>query len=306
MRAVAIINAKASTVLESGPEIVDSIARRFRERGHDLELSLVAPEDIEDSLRLAAARTDIDAIIVGGGDGSQSLAASLLAGTGKILGVLPLGTVNLLARDLEVPFDLLSAVDALAEASVETIDLGEVNGRIFHSLAGLGFLARMARERQRARADIPFARWLAFLLALVRAIARVDRMALSIETESGKLVRRSSAVLVTNNIYRESEWTRPRMSDGLLEVHIVKGWTRLPLVKAGFDMMLGRWRRTGRIESILARQIEINTRSRRIPLSVDGEVVDERAPLRFSVQRGALKVLRPACATPESKRPPAA
>jgi diacylglycerol kinase family enzyme len=306
LRAVAIINAKAGAVLESGPAIAETIARRFRERGHDLELSLVSPEDIEEALRRAADRSDIEAIIVGGGDGSQSLAASLLAGTGMILGVLPLGTVNLLARDLEVPLDLLSAVDALAGANVETIDLGEVNGRTFHSLAGLGFLARMARERQRARADIPYARWLAFLLALIRAVARVDRMSLWIETENGKLLRRSSAVLVTNNIYRESEWTRPRISDGLLEVHIVRGWTWLPLVKAGFDMMLGRWRRTGRIESILAREIEINPRRRRIPVSIDGEVVQERAPLHFRVQRGALKVLRPVYEPPEAGRSPAA
>lgn len=306
MRAVAIVNAKASTVLELGPAIVDDIACRFSEQGHDLELSLVSPEEIEEALRSAAARPDIDAIIVGGGDGSQSLAASLLAGTGKALGVLPLGTVNLLARDLDVPFDFLEAVDALAEAGVESIDLGDLNGRTFHSLAGLGFLARMARERQRARADVPFARWLAFLLALVRAIARVDRMSLQIETEDGKLVRRSSAVLVTNNIYRETEWTRARMSDGLLEVHIVKGWTWLPLLTAGFDVMLGRWRQTGRIESILAREVEIRPRRRRIPVSVDGEVVYERRPLRFTVRRGALKVLRPVYAAAGAERSPAA
>jgi diacylglycerol kinase family enzyme len=113
-------------------------------------------------------------------------------------------------------------------------------------------------------------------------------------------------VLVTNNTYRESEWTRPRISDGLLEVHIVRGWTWLPLVKAGFDMMLGRWRRTGRIESILAREIEINPRRRRIPVSIDGEVVQERAPLHFRVQRGALKVLRPVYEPPEAGRSPAA
>src|SRR5690606_35188167 len=152
-----------------------------------------------------------EAVIVGGGDGSQNLAAVLLAGTGKALGVLPLGTMNLLARDLDMPFDLTEAVDALADAQVDCIDLGDLNGRAFHSLAGLGFLARMAHERQRARADVPFARWLAFALAFLRAISQVDRMSLQIETESGKLVRRCSAVLVTNNIYREAEWTRRRM-----------------------------------------------------------------------------------------------
>ena len=303
MRAVAIVNAEASAVLEAGPDIVDGVASRFREGGYELELQLVHPEEIEGALKAAAARPEIEAIIVGGGDGSQSLAASLLAGTGKALGVLPLGTMNLLARDLDMPFDLMEAVDALAHARVEAVDLGDLNGRTFHTLAGLGFLARIARERQRARGDIPFARWLAFALAFCRAISRIDRMTLEIETVSGKLVRRCSAVLVTNNIYRETEWVRRRMSDGLLEVHIVRGWTWLPLVKAGFDVMLGRWRQMGRIESILAREIVIRPRRHRVRVSIDGEVVHERSPLRFRVRRASLNVLRPA--EPTIPAPPA-
>ena len=301
MRAIAVINAKAGAVLESGPSIAEDIARRFRDQGYELQLLLVAPEDIEASIRRAAARPDIEAVIVGGGDGSQSLAASLLAGTGKALGVLPLGTVNLLARDLDMPLGLMEAVDALARARVETIDLGHINGRTFHSLAGLGFLARMARERQRARRDIPFARWLAFALALSRALARIDRMSLIIETESGKLNRNCSAVLVTNNIYRESAWVRSRMCDGLLEVHIVRGWTWLPLAQAGLDVMLGRWRQSGRIESILARSIVITSARHRVAVSIDGEVVQERSPLVFSVRRGALRVLKPAPGSSEAK-----
>lgn len=300
MRAVAIVNAQASAVLELGHEIVEGVERQFRVRGHELELQLVSPEDIERALKIAAARPEIEAVIVGGGDGSQSLAASLLAGTDKALGVLPLGTMNLLARDLDMPFDPMEAVGALADAHVDTIDLGELNGRTFHSLAGLGFLARMARERQRARSDVPFARWLAFGLAFWRAISRTDRMSLEIETERGKLLRRCSAVLVTNNIYRETEWIRRRMSDGLLEVHIVSGWTWLPLVKAGFDVMLGRWRQMGRIESILAREVVIRPRRRRVPVSIDGEVVLERSPLHFRVRRAALRVLRPAGSPPPS------
>lgn len=299
MRAIAIINAKAGTVLEAGPGIAEDIARKFREHGYDLELLLVAPEEIEASIRRAAARADIEAIIVGGGDGSQSLAASLLAGTRKALGVLPLGTVNLLARDLDMPFGLMEAVDALAHAHVEAIDLGHLNGRTFHSLAGLGFLARLARERQRARGDIPFARWLAFALALSRALLRIDRMSLVIETEDGKVTRHCSAVLVTNNVYRETAWTRRRMCDGLLEVHIVSGWTWLPLAQAGLDVALGRWRQSGRIESILARSVVITSQRSRVAVSIDGEVVQERSPLVFSVRRSALNVLKPASAGSE-------
>lgn len=293
MRAVAIVNARASTVLELGPAVVDDITQSFQSRGYDLEIELLPPEDIEAALKSAATRPDLDAVIVGGGDGSQNLAATLLSGTGKALGVLPLGTVNLLARDLDVPFDVFQAVDALSNASVETIDLAEVNGVTFHSIAGLGFLAQMARERQRARKEVPFARWLAFALALWRALSRADRMALLIETETGKITRRCSAVLVTNNIYRETEWTRRRMNDGLLEIHLVAGWTWLPLAKAGLDVMMGRWRQNGRVESILARELVITTRKPRVPVSVDGEVGILNSPLHFRVRQSALKVLHP-------------
>ena len=134
------INAKASTVLEMGPAVVHDIAQGFRTRGYDLEVELLPSENIEPALKSAAARPDLDAVIVGGGDGSLNVAASLLSGTGKALGVVPLGTVNLLARDLQIPFDVIHAVDALSNATVETIDLAEVNGVTFHSIAGLGFL----------------------------------------------------------------------------------------------------------------------------------------------------------------------
>src|SRR5690606_15263768 len=128
LRAIAIIKEQASTGLELGSDSVGGLASRFQARGHELDVQLVSPEGSENARKSAAGRPEIDAVIVGGGDGSQSLAASLLAGSGKALGVLPLGTMNLLARDLDMPFDLMEAVDALAASHVDSIDLGDLNG----------------------------------------------------------------------------------------------------------------------------------------------------------------------------------
>ena len=87
------------------------------------------------------------------------------------LGILPFGTVNLLGRDLNIPLEVEDAVKALPTAERIQIDLAEVNGRIFHSLLGLGFFAKLAGERQRAREQIPFARALAFVVAVTRTIS---------------------------------------------------------------------------------------------------------------------------------------
>src|SRR5215213_5426533 len=89
----------------------------------------------------AALTRDYDTYVVGGGDGSVSYAARRLAGTQKTLGVLPLGTLNLLARDLGMPADLSGALESLGRAQPRAIDLGVLNGRPFHTISGVGFFS---------------------------------------------------------------------------------------------------------------------------------------------------------------------
>lgn len=79
-----------------------------------------------------------DLVVVGGGDGTVASAAGLVAGTDVVLGVLPLGTANDLARTLEIPRDLSRAFAALAEGKVVDIDLGRANGRPFLNVASAG------------------------------------------------------------------------------------------------------------------------------------------------------------------------
>src|SRR5438067_1037517 len=72
-----------------------------------------------------------DPIVAGGGNGTLNAVASVLAGTERTLGVLPLGTLNHFAKDLNIPLDLEGAARTLIEGTVAQVDVGEVNGRIF-------------------------------------------------------------------------------------------------------------------------------------------------------------------------------
>jgi diacylglycerol kinase family enzyme len=293
MRAVAILNAKAGFVLQQGEAIVEAVAQAFRDCGHSIEVACVEPGEIEAAIDKAVVRGDIDTLVIGGGDGTQGLAAAKLAGQDIALGVLPFGTVNLLGRDLEIPLELDDAVKALAGAERATIDLGEVNGRVFHSLIGLGFFARMADERQRARKQIPFARSLAFLLALSRAILRVGTMEVAFEADGRRTTRRCAAVMITNNRYREQPIRRARLDEGVLEINIVRGARQAALLRAGFDLVAGRWRRADSIEQIVAREVTITARRTRIHASIDGERVALTVPLKVQIRPQALTVLRP-------------
>jgi diacylglycerol kinase family enzyme len=293
MRAIAILNAKAGLVLERGEAIAAIVRDGFRACGHSIDVTHVAPDKIEAAIDEAAARTDIDTLIVGGGDGTQSLAATKLAGRDIALGVLPFGTVNLLGRDLGIPLTIEEAVRALATAAPDRIDLAEVNGRLFHSLLGLGFFARLAGERQKARRQFPFARALAFVVALGRAVPRAGAMALTFDMDGARAIRRSAAILITNNRYREQPLRRHRLDEGLLEINLVRGVRQATLLRAGFDLIAGRWRREKSTEQIAAREVIVATRRRHVRTSLDGEIVVLESPLKIGVRPAALKVLRP-------------
>lgn len=79
-----------------------------------------------------------DLLVVGGGDGTVSCAAGVVAGTDTVLGVIPLGTANDLARTLEIPTDVASACATIADGKVVDIDLGRADGRPFLNVASIG------------------------------------------------------------------------------------------------------------------------------------------------------------------------
>jgi len=160
-------------------------------------------------------------------------------------------------------------------------------------LLGLGFFARMASERQKARHQFPFARSLAFVVALGRAVSRIGAMEVTFETGGKRVTRHSSAILITNNSYREQPIRRHRLDEGLIEINIVRGARQATLLRAGFDLVAGRWRRGDKIDQIPVREIAITARRSKIRASLDGEEVMLDSPLKLRIRPQVLTVLKP-------------
>jgi YegS/Rv2252/BmrU family lipid kinase len=104
---------------------------------------------VDDPARLGAALAEAvslepDLVVVGGGDGTLSLAVSHLADRDVALGVLPLGTTNNLARSLGVPLRLAAAVTTIAHGKVADVDLGQAGGRLFANMVSLGLSVEVA------------------------------------------------------------------------------------------------------------------------------------------------------------------
>ncbi len=101
---------------------------------------------------------EAEIIVAGGGDGTVSAVASVVCKTDKTLGVLPLGTLNNFSKDLGIPQNIEDAVKIIAGNKVKTIDVGEVNGRIFINNSSIGLYPHIVKRRE-AQQRLGYGKW---------------------------------------------------------------------------------------------------------------------------------------------------
>src|SRR5687767_1696534 len=128
VKTVALINAAAGTA--GSADRLAAAREALGAAGVAAKVRSAAGGELEDAARQAVAG-GADVVVVGGGDGSVSAVAGVVAGTHAVLGVLPMGTLNHFARDLGLPPRPEHAARLLAAgpAGARAVDVGEVNGR---------------------------------------------------------------------------------------------------------------------------------------------------------------------------------
>ncbi len=292
-RAVVLVNANAGEVLQQGRDaFVAEIGRLFAAEGVEAEVVAVDGRRLAQEARALAKRRPDAPLIVAGGDGTVSRLLPILASLKRPVGVLPLGTLNLLARDLGLEGGTAALVAGLAGAAPRRIDLGEVNGAPFHSNVGLGFLARMAREREGARRRYPFSKAFGFAVAAVRALLGSRAIEVTLEVDGRAMVERADAVLITNNHFEGSPWVRPRLDEGLLEVHLLRDEGFIARLRAATAVWSGRWRELPTLRSSSCRRVVIHRQGRRTSaVAIDGEIQRLDHPVTVEVAPLALSVL---------------
>ena len=120
MRVLAILNRDGGTLKTTNLDDFGAhLQSVFSEAGHVLDLKISAGSQIEKALKDAAANKNVDVILAGGGDGTISSAAAVAWKSGKALGVIPAGTMNLYARTIGIPLDIMDAASALAKGEIK-------------------------------------------------------------------------------------------------------------------------------------------------------------------------------------------
>jgi len=290
-RAYAIVNPAAGH--GRAAHLVRTIAREFAAGGMDLEVA-VSPGPGE-AARLAAGAVDdgYATILAVGGDGTANEIASGMIGSDAALALYPVGSGNDLARSLGYPRGRKRRHLArwlATEARRRTIDVGEVNGRIFLNVAGVGIDGYVA-ERVVASERVVGPRW-AYLVGSLVGIATYRPREMEVRIDGETQVGRFLTVVASNGRYFGSGMTpapRARLDDGMLDVTVAGDISKLGAVAALAKLYFGRHENGTTIVTRTAREIEIDL-ERPHPMEIDGEVAHAEH-LSIRIRPAAIAVL---------------
>lgn len=282
-----IINKKAGT--EGSEEALMKMQKEFQQRNIEFKLHQVEGADIISAAE-HSIRSNVDAIVVGGGDGTINSVASKLVGTSTPLGILPMGTFNHFAGDLGLPESIEECVDVIAQKNAQSVDIAEVSGKIFLNNSSIGVYALAVRMRENYQRKLGWTKRWAMVRAAMNIFNRFPTFTVKLETEKGVYIRKTSFVFVGNNKYTSGK--RESLKAGVLSIytaHLKGRWGVLWMgILAVFNKLDDKY-----FDLHLAKELELDTKKKKIIVSIDGEIIDMKPPLLYNMRPLQLQVLLP-------------
>jgi len=245
---------------------------------------------------LAASFRDaaVPLVIAWGGDGTTNEVAGALIHTGVPLAIVPSGSGNGLATELKLPVNAERAIESILRGRNRVMDAGELNGRVFVNLAGIGFDGHIARQFQRLaagkRGGLPY------LTIGLRSVWGYRPGTYTIEIDGDRFETGALLIAFANGCqYGNNAVIAPLacVDDGKLEMVVVKPWP----AAANFLRLHHLFRRTAhRAPGVLTRTVTSArvTGAGLLEMHVDGESVESAAEAHIRVLPGALTLRVPA------------
>jgi diacylglycerol kinase family enzyme len=276
-------------------ELRDHLVQMFAAGNRKANISVAHSGDELNELSRRAAESDSDTIVAGGGDGTLNAVASVVLDTDKAFGVLPLGTLNHFAKDLNIPLDLEAAVRIILAGHTEQVDVGEVNGQIFLNNSNLGLYPRLVREREKKQ-RLGFRKWTAFFWAIIATMRRYPFLEVRLSVNGKDFHSRTPLVFIGNNEYQMESLNvgaRTCLTGGRLSLYKTKDIGRFGLLRIAIRALLGGLRNDKDFIAMCSSEIWIESRHRRLRVARDGEVTVMQPPLHYRIRPKSLRVIVP-------------
>lgn len=272
------------------------------------QIELVETAQPGDAQRLAqqAAQAGLDLVLVAGGDGTINEAVNGLVGTSTVLGLVPVGTGNILAHQLHMP--ILSAMaplyvaevgEALLTSRVQRVDTGLLNERYFLCWAGAGLDAEVAAQMEPRTRHTKRLGAIPYVIAGFTVAAEFRGVRARIHVENRTLNLRALLMLASNIQLYAAFFTiarRAQMDDGFLDLFVFKGLGTAYALRHLLRIFSGRYLRDPEVVQALVRQVQVETVPT-VAVHLDGDPVGQ-TPFRIAVEPASLRLLVPQQAPP--------
>lgn len=288
-RLMLIINPISGTGSKKG--VVEMVEQAMAACGHDVDVRLTGARG--DATRLAgeAAGKGYYGVLACGGDGTVNETARALCSTETALGILPAGSGNGLARHLQIPVDISSALKVIASDNVVDSDYGTVNGKPFFCTFGMGFDAavshRFARQNRRGM--------LSYVKSAISEYVQFRPQTYTVSANGKLLTEKAFLIAVCNaSQWGNNAYIAPEASitDGLLDITIVHSGTAIDAAVMGMDIFTGYINKNTMVHTFRAPACVIY-RNGAGEAHIDGEPMMMDDILDVKCHHGALKVFTP-------------
>lgn len=268
--------------------VVNPLSRRGKQFGEAVrtELARLGVEIVENG-----STRGLDAIVVGGGDGTLVGQIPRALALGVAIGLVPLGTFNDLARSLGIPFDVVGACGVIAAGRTRTIDAARVNGFYYVTEASIGISSRVARL-QRPEEKQRFG--LLTIVASVLKAAQYARPFLADISYDGKQERFKVVQLTVANSQRFGGFITVEdaaIDDGWLDLYAIEIENVLQFFSLAGVIAAGKRRSARCLRTLRSTSFDVWT-PRPHHITADGEPAGT-TPARFEILPRALRILSP-------------
>lgn len=291
-----IINGNAGVLIEEDQKsVLDQIRGAFANEGIDVDIQVLTGDALGAAIE-TAGKSKTDRIIIGGGDGTVNAGASKAAATGKILGILPMGTLNLYARELGIPLDLGEAVQVLIRGEVRNVDYAEINGNLYLCNSMIGILPPLMEQREKLRGAPAWQRYGSLLRMIARLLKRNPRFYIKMHMAGKTREMKVRGVVVCNNEYHDAHSLLPHptpLDAGKLTVYLTRDPTRRGMLMIALRVFLGTWEKERDIQEYTTSKVIISARRKQVTTVTDGEILTQKPPLTYQIIPRGLRVMMP-------------
>jgi YegS/Rv2252/BmrU family lipid kinase len=286
-RVAAVVNPQSG-----GASDEDTLRAGFAASGVDVEWLPTTADDPGLGQAAGAVRRGIPTVVACGGDGTVRAVLQSVAGTDAVLGIVPLGTGNLLAANLGLPKGV-DAVPVAVSGETTRIDVGTVNGERFAVMAGIGFDAMMIRDANPALKKRLGS--VAYVFSAARHL-RSKVFTAAVEIDGLSRWQGRTVMVLAGNCGTVSGglevFPDAANDDGVLDVAVLTARGARQWAAVVWRLLRGRQQRADRVTRLRGARVVVRT-SRAMPYQLDGEVRDPTTQLSLGVERRALSVRIP-------------